>query len=301
MRFAAVDVGSNAIRLLLCKVLTNGDEVFFKKASLVRIPLRLGQESFARGSISPRLAERLVHTMQGFKYLIQAYDPIDYRACATSAMREAANGNDIVQEIYRRTGMQLEVVSGRREAEIICSNHFERTLRSGRSFLYVDVGGGSTELTLFSKNRKPISGSFNIGTVRLLNRLVPETRWEEMKQWIKKICPRNQPPLGIGSGGNINKIYKLNRKKQGKPLSYKMIKKTCALLRSYSLTERMTEFRMKPDRADVIVPASEIYLAVMKWSGIKHLFVPQIGLSDGLIHIMYEAYTERTKAAETDS
>ncbi len=260
--------------------------------------MRLGEESFAHGSISPWLAERLVRNMQRFKHLIEAYEPIDYRACATAAMREAANCNDIVRAIYRRTEVQLEVVSGRQEAEIICSNHFERTLGDEHSFLYVDVGGGSTELTVFSKKRKPISGSFNIGTVRLLNQLVPQPRWEEMKQWIKQMCPQDRPLVGIGNGGNINKIYKLNRRKQGKPLPYKVIKKTYKLLRSYSLTERMKEFELKPDRADVILPASEIYLAVMRWSGVKHLFVPQIGLSDGLIHIMYEAYMEKMKAAK---
>ncbi len=288
-RFAAIDVGSNAVRLLLSRVIPNGRPVF-KKEALFRIPVRLGEEAFRRGRISPALSERLVHTMIGFRHLIRACQPIDYMACATSAMRESANRHELVERIYRRSGIWLEVIGGRREAEIICSNHIEQQLDPSARYLYVDVGGGSTELSVYSGGEWTRSASFDIGTVRLLQGLVPADRWEKMKNWLDELTASSRPLEGIGSGGNINKIFRLNRIKDGKPIGYKTLKRTAKMLGHHSLRERIEKLGLKPDRADVIVPAARIYLRVLKWAGIERLYVPQIGLADGLIHILYEKH-----------
>jgi exopolyphosphatase/guanosine-5'-triphosphate,3'-diphosphate pyrophosphatase len=232
--------------------------------------------------------------MVGFKHLIDAYEAVDYIACATSAMREAENGEEIVQQIKNQIGINLEIIDGKREADIINSNQIEKKLGKNNSYLYIDVGGGSTELTLFSNNKSIVSKSFNIGTVRLLENLVSKKNWQEMKNWIKEGTINYQPLFGIGSGGNINKIFRLSRKKEGKPISYKKINEIYEFLKNYSLGERIKVLGLRPDRADVILPASEIYLSVMKWGKIKQMFVPQIGLSDGLIHILYEQYREKS-------
>ncbi len=299
MKFAAIDVGSNAVRLLLSKVISNGKSVQFKKEALVRIPLRLGGEAFLEGRLSPGLSGRLVQTMMGFRHLMEAYEPLDSLACATSAMRESANNEEIVDLIREKSGIDLKVVSGRQEAEIICSNHFEETLKKDGCYLYVDVGGGSTELTVLCNGKSRHSASFNIGTVRLLEGIVPHRRWTHLKRWLRKTRKNHKLRAVIGSGGNINKVYKLNQRKQGKPLSLKRMKRTRLQLTNYSLSERMSKLGLKPDRADVIVPATDIYISVMKWAGLRRIYVPQIGLSDGLIHIMYDRYLK--KAEEEDS
>jgi exopolyphosphatase/guanosine-5'-triphosphate,3'-diphosphate pyrophosphatase len=296
LKFAAIDIGSNAVRLLLSRVIENGDHPMIKKESLIRIPIRLGEDSFTQKKISKEKHENLLKTMIGFKHLIEAYEAVDYIACATSAMREAVNGEEIVQQIKKQIGINLEIIDGKREADIINSNQIENKLGRNNSYLYIDVGGGSTELTLFSNNQSITAKSFNIGTVRLLGNLVSKKNWQEMKNWIKENTLKYQPLIGIGSGGNINKIFRLSRKKEGKPLSYKKIKEIYEFLKSYSLEERIKVLGLRPDRADVILPASEIYLSVMKWGKIKQMFVPQIGLSDGLIHILYEKYKEKKVA-----
>lgn len=290
MKFAAIDIGSNAVRLLLTKVLEIEEDNFFKKESLIRIPIRLGEDAFSDQFISKDKAERLLNTMIGFKHLMQAYQPIDYLACATEAMREAKNGDKIVDEIEKQSGIKLEIVEGKKEAEIIYSNHIEEKLDSEKSYLYVDVGGGSTELTIFSGKKTITTQSFKIGTVRLLQNQVTKERWDEMKKWIKSNSADLQPIVAIGSGGNINKIFRLSRVKEGKPISFKKIKEIYSTLIKFTYEERIRFLNLRPDRADVIIPAFEIFLAVMKWAKIKQILVPQIGLSDGLIHILYEKY-----------
>lgn len=292
MKFAAIDTGSNAVRLLLSRVIENGSQPLFKKESLIRIPIRLGEDSFIQKKISAEKTNNLIKTMIGFKNLIEAYEAVDYIACATSAMREAENGNEIVEKIKKESGINLEIINGKREAEIINSNHIEKKLDQDSSYLYIDVGGGSTELTLFSKNESVTSKSFDIGTVRLLENLVPKTSWKDMKNWIKETSVEFQPLFGIGSGGNINKIFRLSMKSEKKPLTYKNIKKISDYLRSFTLEQRVKVLNLRPDRADVILPAAQIYMSVMKWGKIKQMFVPQIGLADGLIHILYEKHKE---------
>lgn len=290
MKFAAIDIGSNAVRLMLSRVIENGKQPFFKKESLIRIPIRLGEDSFTQKRISEEKKNNLLKTMIGFKHLIEAYEAVDYLACATSAMREAENGQEIVKRIKTESGIDLEIINGKREADIINSNHVEKGLDTNRSYLYIDVGGGSTELTLFSKTESITSRSFDIGTVRLLQNLVPKASWKEMKKWIKENTADFQPLFGIGSGGNINKIFRLSGKSEKKPLTYKNINRIYDYLNSFSLEQRINVLNLRPDRADVILPAAEIYLSVMKWAKIKQMFVPQIGLADGLIHILYEKY-----------
>lgn len=290
LKFAAIDIGSNAIRLLLSKVFENNDEPFFKKESLIRMPVRLGDDAFSSNVISDPKVEKLINTLIGFKYLIDAYQPIDLMACATSAMREAQNSAEIVENIQDKAGILLEVIDGKMEANIIFANHIERSLRKNKSYLYIDVGGGSTELTLFTKRNNTISKSFNIGTVRLLKNLVNKSEWKKMKNWIRKVTDKFDAITGIGSGGNINKIFRLVAKKENKPLNYKEISSIYDNLKILSFEDRIRKFGLRPDRADVIIPASEIYLSVMNWANIKKMYVPQVGIADGLVHIMYEKY-----------
>ena len=296
MKFAAIDIGSNAVRLLLSRVIENGKYPIFKKESLIRIPIRLGEDAFVRKRISAEKAEQLINTMRGFKFLIEAYQAIDYMACATSAMREAENGEDVVKEIMRRSGIKLDIVAGQKEADIIYANHFEERLDKNKSYLYIDVGGGSTELTLFSHNQSITSHSFNIGTVRLLHGLVPDSRWKEMKQWVQVIAPEFKPVIGIGSGGNINKMFKVSRIKTGKPISYKRLRELDKYLNTFSLDERIKILGLRPDRADVIIPAADIFTSVVKWAKINKMYVPEIGLSDGMIRLLYERHMANRKS-----
>jgi exopolyphosphatase/guanosine-5'-triphosphate,3'-diphosphate pyrophosphatase len=281
---------------LLTRVFENGGAPLYKKESLIRIPLRLGSDAFIRKRISDAKAEMLVNTLTGFRFLINAYQPIDFMACATSAMREVENGGEIVAKIQEKSGIELKIIEGKDEAEMIIANHFEERLDSDKAYLYVDVGGGSTEMTIFNNGRALDSRSFDIGTVRLLENLVSESSWKEMRRWIKDHTKKLDTVVGIGSGGNINKIFSLTRQKTGKPITLKTLKKISNLVNSYSYTERIRILDMKPDRAEVIVHAAKIYTSVMKWGNIKHIYVPQIGLADGIIHLLYEKYKNNSKA-----
>lgn len=294
MKFASIDVGSNALRLLLSQVLNNG-RPFFSKDSLIRIPIRLGEDSFTKGLISEEKKEKLISTMIGFKNIIDAYKPLDFMACATAAMREAANGQEIISEIRDKAGIDIKIINGCKEAEIICSSHIENNLSSpDTSYLYIDVGGGSTEMTMFSQNKAVISGSFNIGAVRIIQNRVNNCQWDMMKSWIKEnIKPNGKTLEAIGTGGSINKLYKLSGKKEQTYLSYKKTRKIFYYLNSFSFEERVRVLNLHTDRADVIIPAISIFLKVMRWAKIKRIHVPQIGLSDGLIRILYEKHNKK--------
>jgi exopolyphosphatase/guanosine-5'-triphosphate,3'-diphosphate pyrophosphatase len=288
MKFASIDIGSNAIRLLLTKVFENGSGPVFKKDSLVRMPIRLGKDVFTTKKVSKEKIDNLVNTMIAFKYLIDAYKPIDYMACATSAMREAENGSEIVKLIKKKSGIEVEIIDGKREAEIIYENHIAERLNPKENYLYIDVGGGSTELTLISNTEIINSQSFDIGTVRMLEDKVTKKHWQEMQRWLEQNTSSYKSISGIGSGGNINKMFKMALKGGDDPLTYKNIKNICKELKTYTYEQRITKLGLRPDRADVIIPAAKIYISVMKWAGIKKLYVPQIGLSDGIIHVLYE-------------
>ncbi|MGH7884695.1 MAG: exopolyphosphatase [Thermodesulfobacteriota bacterium] len=289
MKFASIDIGSNAVRLLFMEVFEfENENTIFKKDALYRIPLRLGEDVFTDNFISDEKVSRLLDTMIAFDHLIKVYKPLDFMACATSAMREASNRDLVLKKIRDEVGFNVEIIDGKQEADIIYSNHIAEKLDPGGNYLYIDVGGGSTELTLISKSKIVTSESFNLGTVRILKNKNLQSEWSGMKKWLQKNTSSYPSLMSIGSGGNINKIYTLSGEKPGKPLSYKKMLKIDQELRFYSYEERIKKFNLKSDRADVIVPASKIYISAMKWANIRKMFVPEIGLADGLIHLLYE-------------
>jgi len=287
-KYGAVDIGSNAIRLLVVTVIEQeGKDPIFKKTSLVRVPIRLGAEVFLDGKISDGNAARMIDAMSAFRLLMNTHGIKRYRACATSAMREASNGTHIADVIKEESGIVINIIDGKDEAKIIASTDLKTLIQDDKVFLYVDVGGGSTELTVFANGKNVCSKSFKIGTVRLLEGLVDESVWNEMKTWIKSETKDFKKLSMIGSGGNINTIFKKSGKKLGKPLSYIYLSSYYKKLEYLSYEERITELDMNPDRADVVVPATKIYLSAMKWSKAKNVFVPKIGLSDGIIKSLY--------------
>ncbi|WP_026450045.1 Ppx/GppA phosphatase family protein [Aequorivita capsosiphonis] len=287
-KYGAVDIGSNAIRLLIVTVVEQErKDTIFKKTSLVRVPIRLGAEVFLDGKISECNAKRMVEAMTAFRLLMNTHGIKRYRACATSAMREASNGIQIAENIKNESGISIDIIDGEDEAEIIASTDLKSLIEDDKVFLYVDVGGGSTELTIFANGKNIVSKSFKIGTVRLLENLVEDSIWDEMKLWIKKETKDFQKISMIGSGGNINTIFKKSGKKIGAPLSYLYLSSYYKKIKSLSYDERITELDMNPDRADVVIPATRIYLSAMKWSKSKNVFVPKIGLSDGIIKSLY--------------
>jgi exopolyphosphatase/guanosine-5'-triphosphate,3'-diphosphate pyrophosphatase len=294
MRFAAIDIGSNAMRLLTMNVFANNGKPIFKKESLIRIPLRLGEESFLDGRISDNKAERLSKVIQAFKNLIEANDVKYYRACATAAMREASNGQEIMEKVLRETGVKIEIVDGSREAQIIYSNQIVETLEGDQTYLYIDVGGGSTELSLLTKGEVLFSQSFPIGTLKILNNQVEDADWEPIAKLLKGFRKEHKSIVGIGSGGNINKIFKLYGDIPKGTLSQKQLVDAWTHLNGYSYAERVTVLGLKPDRADVILPAAEIFLFISRHAGIKSFMVPKIGLSDGIIHQLYDEHLAGT-------
>lgn len=295
MRFAAIDIGSNAVRLLLCNVYDQDGEPVFKKAELVRMPIRLGEDAFRFKRITEEKKEKLAKTMKAFKLLIDVFGAVDFRACATAAMREADNGPEVIRYIKQQSGIEIEIIDGKTEAQIIYSNHIEEHLDHDQSYLYIDVGGGSTELTLFANNKVVASQSFNIGTIRLLHDQVSKETWNYFKDWVKEKTIPYYPLTAIGSGGNINKLFKMADKKENKPLTLAKIQEVYSFLKEFTVEERITRLGLNPDRADVIVPATKIFLTVMKTAVIDKILVPQIGLSDGIIHLLYEKNKRQTE------
>ncbi|MEH6306358.1 exopolyphosphatase [Olivibacter sp. CPCC 100613] len=291
MRYGAIDIGSNAIRLLIADIIENGGVISFKKNTLIRVPLRLGDDAFIDKRISKRKSEDLIKTMSAFKSLMDVYKVSEYMACATSAMREAVNGVELVSEI-KKVGIKLEIIDGVKEANIIYNSHIEQQLERKKSYLYIDVGGGSTELSVFSNGFLVASRSFNIGTIRILDNQDSEETWAEMKEWIKEHTKNNKGIIGIGTGGNINKLYRLADEKGTKPLSFNKLKSLYEYLNSFSLKERISVLGLNNDRADVIIPACEIFLNVMKWGSVKNIVVPRVGLVDGIIQTLIDDYRE---------
>lgn len=288
-----MDIGSNAIRLLLCNVYEGGPEPLFKKAELIRFPLRLGEDAFVKGYITDETIGRLTKVMHAFRMLIEAYQAIGYRVCATAAMREASNRKEVINRVLEKTGMNIEVIGGRMEAEIIYSNHIAEHLEQDNSYFYIDVGGGSTELTLFSKGKLVSSGSYNIGTIRMLHDKIGKEQWRGFKEQVARLADGYRPIVGIGSGGNINKIFKLANRKENQFLSLDKLKESYEYVSSFTYDQRIRDLQLNPDRADVIIPAYRIFIAIMKAAGIDKITVPQVGLSDGIIHLLYEEYVSR--------
>jgi len=295
LKFASIDIGSNAVRLLFCNVLEDNGQVVFKKAELIRIPLRLGEDAFLRKKITRGKADRLVTTMKAFKHLISVHDVVDYRACATAALRTATNSDEIIKRIKKEAGLPVSIIDGKTEASIIYANHAEENLEHDASYMYIDIGGGSTEITLITNGECVASKSFGIGTILLLYHKVEKKYWLEFRQWIREISDGITNITAIGSGGNINKLYKMSDRKGNKPLSYKKLKLITAKIESYSTKDRIKILGLNPDRADVIVPAAKILLAIMKSARIQKMVVPEIGLSDGIVRGLYADYKKKRK------
>ncbi len=288
MRYAAIDIGSNAVRMLIADIIDNNGAISFKKNTLIRVPLRLGDDAFLHKHLSDKKANDLVKTMQAFKNLMDVYKVGDYRACATSAMREAKNGAEVVKRIKDEAELELDIVHGEVEAKIIYASHAEQEIDRSRNYLYIDVGGGSTELSLFAAGELVASKSFNIGTIRILDNQDSEDTWNEMREFLRENTRHYKAISGIGTGGNINKLYRLSQEKDKQPLTFAKLKSLYNYLESFSLKERINVLGLNQDRADVIIPASEIYLAVMKWGGIKHIYVPSVGMVDGIIQTLID-------------
>lgn len=285
-KYAAIDIGSNAIRLLVSNVIITKDTApQFKKSALVRVPIRLGADSFVEGTISEKNTDRMMNAIKAFKLLMNVHGVESYKACATSAMREASNGLEIIEKIYQKTGVKINIISGKEEAEIISSTDLHELISGDKSYLYVDVGGGSTEFTIFSKGKIIISKSFKIGTVRILNNKKEENKdaFKKIENWIKDNTKGYRKISLIGSGGNINKLFKMSGRTEGAPISYIYLNAQYQFLKNMSYSDRITELSLNPDRADVIIPATKIYLSAMKWSGARKIYVPKIGLADGII------------------
>jgi len=287
VRYAAIDIGSNAVRLLIADIIQNDSTVSFKKNTLVRVPLRLGDDAFIDRRISESKAMDLVKTMAAFRNLMDVYKVSEYMACATSAMREAENSEYLVTEI-RNAGIDLQIVNGGEEAEIIYNSHIEQHLGSKKAYLYIDVGGGSTELSVFSDTKLVASASFNIGTIRILDNQDKEETWEEMRTWVKSHTGMFKTIYGIGTGGNINKLSRLANAKDDKPISYAKLKSLYEYLNSFSLKDRINVLRLNNDRADVIIPACEIFLTLMKYGRLRQIIVPRVGLVDGIIQTLID-------------
>lgn len=291
-KYAAIDIGSNAIRLLISTVteLDNGP-ANFKKTSLVRVPIRLGADVFESGRISPENTDRMLEAMTAFKLLMKVHQVVAYRACATSAMREAENGHEVRSIIEKQAGIHINIIDGKEEAAIIAATDLKSLIDDQRNFLYVDVGGGSTEFTVYGHGEVLASKSFKLGTVRLLNDQINDQMWDQVKRWIKAHTAELDDVSLIGSGGNINSIYKESGIKLGRPLTYLFLSNHYKILQKFTYEERIGRLGMNADRADVIIPATRIYLSAMKWAKADYIYVPKIGLSDGIIKTLYQEHS----------
>ena len=287
-KYAAIDIGSNAVRLLISNIIEeDGKPTVFKKNSLVRVPIRLGADVFVNGEISEYNQNRMMDTMMAFSLLMKSHGVKCYKACATSAMREASNSKSLADNILKTCGINIDIIDGEEEATIIAETDLNSFIDPNKTYLYVDVGGGSTEFSIIHNSEKVKSKSFKIGTVRLLNNIVTTETWSKLEHWIKKSTKHYDKIELIGSGGNINKIFKISGKDAGKPLTYFYLTSYYKMLKKYSYDERISKLNLNQDRADVIIPATRIYLSAMKWSRSKHIYVPKIGLSDGIIKSVY--------------
>lgn len=289
-KYGAIDIGSNAIRLLVSNIIVaEGKEPQFKKSALVRVPIRLGADAFVSGIISEQNTARMIDAMEAFKLLMKVHNVERYKACATSAMREAKNGLEVVDKIFTETGVKIDIIGGKEEAAIISSTDLNQLIEGNNSYLYVDVGGGSTEFTIFSEGKIITSKSFKMGTVRLLSnkKAVNKEIFASVEKWIKKNTHGLKNLSLIGSGGNINKLFKMSGRLEGKPISFIYLNAQYQFLKQMSYQDRISELSLNPDRADVIIPATKIYISAMKWSGASKIYVPKIGLSDGIIKSLY--------------
>jgi exopolyphosphatase/guanosine-5'-triphosphate,3'-diphosphate pyrophosphatase len=297
MKFAAIDIGSNAARLQISSVLEDEGVISFKRVEYVRFALRLGHDVFIDGAISPESEVRILKLLQAYKLLMELHEVQDYAICATSAMREAVNSAEIITRIHKILEMKINVIDGAREAELI-NDVVVQSLHPKKNYLHIDVGGGSTELNIYRNREKLASKSFKIGSVRLLEGKEKESDWEKMKQWISsEIVSMDGPIYAVGTGGNISKLYNISSEvNESKTMTMDELKKIAAYVSSFTFEERVHKLRLNTDRADVIVPASSIYLAAMECAGCPSIFVPDLGLKDGILQMLYDRYKARKKA-----
>jgi exopolyphosphatase/guanosine-5'-triphosphate,3'-diphosphate pyrophosphatase len=289
-KYAAVDIGSNAIRVLISNVIKNEKgNIFFSKNALVRVPIRLGQDSFTSGNISNTNIKKLLDAIKAFKLIINLHNVVHFNVYATSAIREASNHSHVVQLIKNKTGIEIEVIDGKKEAKLISSLNLFQGLNKQSNFLYVDVGGGSSEFSIIQNGKRIEEKSFKIGTVRILNNLVSDLLWDEVKNWIIDKTKKFDSLLMLGTGGNINKIHKITETKDGEPISLLTIKNLHKKMSSITYNQRIIDYELNPDRADVILPALKIYIRTMQWGGVHKIFVPKIGLADGMIQELYKS------------
>jgi exopolyphosphatase/guanosine-5'-triphosphate,3'-diphosphate pyrophosphatase len=294
MKLAAIDIGSNAIRFQVSTVLNSGDVLLFKKLEYVRFPLRLGHDVFTTGRISQKSIEKFKKLMKAFKILVELYEVEEYMFCATSAMREAENGQNLAEEVAEELGITINIIDGLREAELI--NRAINSYLSNKSYLHIDVGGGSTELNLFTNGKKIKTRSFKIGSVRVLEHHDSPVMWQDMEKWVKENVKKAYGKLtAVGTGGNISKIFELAKTKTGTALSLRKVKQIRDMVNTYSLEERIYKLQMNPDRADVIIPASDIYIKVMEWAHASSILVPEVGLKDGIMLYLHEKNTRQQK------
>jgi exopolyphosphatase / guanosine-5'-triphosphate,3'-diphosphate pyrophosphatase len=292
MKLAAIDIGSNAARLIIKEVsLTPGNpKPMLTKLNMLRIPLRLGMDVFAEAKIGPARQAMFLQAMQIFRQLIDLYQVDHFRACATSAMRDASNGAQISALIKAQTGIDIQIISGDEEANLVYDNHVEEDLDISKNYLYIDVGGGSTELSLFENNQLSYKKSFNIGSLRILNQLITEDDWQAMKQTIKQELKGVKNLVAIGSGGNINKVFSMSKTPDNEALDRDYLNDKLKALAAMTVEERMRQYKIRQDRADVIVPALQIYTKVLKWADVDEIFVPKISIADGIIRQLYQQY-----------
>lgn len=294
MKLAAIDIGSNAIRFQISTVLENGPKVIFKKLEYVRFPLRLGHDVFATGKISTKSIEKFKKLMTAYKLLIDLYEATDYMFCATSAMRESENGYTLAEEIEKELGISIEIIDGNREAEFI--NRAIQSYLSDNTYLHIDVGGGSTELNLYTGGKKIKTRSFKIGSVRVLENHDSPVMWDDMEKWVRDNVKKELGKVtAVGTGGNISKMYELAKLKPHRLMSFKKMIEVRDMIESHSIEDRIYKLQMNPDRADVIIPASRIYMKVMEWAGAKYIFVPDVGLKDGMLLHLYERNMQQQK------
>ncbi len=292
MKFAAIDIGSNAIRFQVSSILDNNKRILLKKLEYVRFPLRLGHDVFATGRISDKSIARFKKLMHAYKLLLELYEVDDYMFCATSAMRESENGVQLVEDVKREYGIEIQIIDGDLEAELV--NKAIGSYLTDSTYIHIDVGGGSTELNLFAKGKKISTKSFKIGSVRILEHQDQPHIWQEMESWVKENVKREYGKItAVGTGGNISKIFELAALKPHRLMSLKKIQETKAMIESHSIEDRIYKLQMNPDRADVIIPASDIYMRVMEWALAKYILVPEVGLKDGMLLHLFEKHINK--------
>ena len=288
-KIAAIDIGSNAVRMLICYVISSEGEYVFQKNSYIRLPIRLGEDSFKNGIISNAKIILLTNAILSFKYIMKVHGVKDYKIYATSALRESRNSKEVISIVKKNTDLKIELITGLKEAKTISKGNSLEKIEFNKTFLYVDVGGGSTEFSILRKDKEKISRSFKIGTVRLLNNLVDDSMLMDVKNWLKSNIDNDDKIKLFATGGNINKIQSMTGSKSGKPISYLSIKDLSNTLMEFNYQERMMKFDLNPDRADVIIPALKIFITTMEFVKANKIFVPKSGLVDGMINeIFYE-------------